>query len=218
MLKRFGWIEILFLAAMVVGIVCIVGMTWKPGTGGTGRETERNKDLTVVGRGVSSYGEKYKLASALLDRGKISQAEVIYKTLVEFEPTSPYPHIGLATCCTKRGDHAGALQSYEKAFEMDPKSPYALVGMGAAYIGMSDYAKAIEKYTAALALDAEMPQVHWGLAVASAHLGEKARARRHLKRFKKLTPDSTYVKSLESAIEAAVAQPATQPDTKDDGE
>ena len=207
MMNRIRSVEILFLAAALLGVVCIIGLTWQGGDGAR-REARRSGDLDVVGRGVSAYGEKHQMASDLLTDGEISQAESIYKKLAEKEPASPYPYLGLASCRRELDDHAGALEFYEKAFEMDPKSTYALIGMGSVYTEMSDYAKAIEKYAAALELDAEMPQVHWGLTIACARLGEKARARRHLNRFKKLAPDSRYIKSLEAMVEEAVAQPA----------
>lgn len=218
MLKRVGWIEILFLAAALLGVVCIIGLTWPGGTDGARREAERSKDLSVVGRGVSANGEKYKMASEFLKLGKVSEAEAIYNKLIEFEPTSPYPYIGLATCRSELGDHAGALGLYCKAFEMDPKSPHALIGMGSACISMSNYAKAIEKYTAALELDAKMPQAYWGLTVACAHMGGKIQARRHLARFKKLSPDPRHIRELEAVIEEVDDQPATQPVAEGGGE
>jgi len=211
MMNRIRSVEILFLAAALLGVVCIIGLTWKGGTDSAPREAQRSKDLSVVGRGVSAYGEKYRLASELLESGQISEAEAIYKTLIKFEPNSPYPYLGLAACRGELDDHEGALEFYDKAFEMDPKSPYALVGMGSCYISMSDYAKAVEKYSASLGLDAEMPQAHWGLTVASARLGRQARARRHLKQFRKLAPDSPEIKYLEAVIKEPAAQPATRP-------
>jgi|GEM_PF-2825510 len=210
-MNRIRSVEILFLASALLGVVCIIGLTWQGGTDGARREAERSKDLSVVGRGVSAYGEKYRLASDLLKRGNVSQAEDVYEKLIEKEPGSPYPYLGLAACRGKLDDHAGALQFYDKAFEANPKSPYAPIGMGSCYISMSEYSKAVEKYTAALELDAEMPQAHWGLTVAWAHLGEKARARRHLARFKKLSPDSRHIRELETVIEEAGARPVTRP-------
>jgi tetratricopeptide (TPR) repeat protein len=208
MIKRIGWIEILFLSAALLGVVCIIGLTWNSGTDDASR---RNKDITIVGRAVSPNGADYQEAARFLKFGNVSQAETVYRKLVKKEPDSPHPYLGLARCRTELEDPKNALRYYEKAFEIAPKSPYALIGMGSCYITMSDYPKAIEKYTAALDLDAKIPQAHWGLTVACAHMGRKIQARRHLARFKKLSPDPRHVRELEAVIKEADDQPATQP-------
>ena len=218
MMSRIRWTEIICLAAVTTAIVCFVTLGRRPEGETVRREVGRDGDLVVVGRGVSPLASKYRAASDLLADGKISEAEAIYKELIEAEPTSPNPYVGLAVCYMKRGDGAGALQLYEKAFEMDPKSAYVLVGMGSACVSMSDYEKAIEKYAAALVLDETAPDAHWGLVISCAHLGKKARARGHLDRFKKLVPDSRHIESLEAVVEGAGTQPASLPDTKGDGE
>jgi len=216
-MSRIRWTEIICLAAATTAIVCFVTLR-SPQDQTVRREVGRDRDLVIVGRGVSPFASKYRAASDLLTDGEISQAEAIYNKLIEAEPTSPAPYVGLAACYMERGDPVGALQLYEKAFEMDPKSAYVLVGMGSSYISVSDYTKAIEKYEAALVLDEKTPDAHWGLVVACAHLGKNAHARSHLDRFKQLAPDSRHIKTLEDLVDGPTTQPATQPGAEGDGE
>jgi len=209
-MSRNRWTEIICLAAVMTAIACFA-MLRSPQGQTVRREVGREGGLVVVGRGASPFASEYRAASGLLADGAIAEAEAIYKKLVEKEPTSPYPYLGLASCRARLGDPQGALQLYQKAFETDPKSPYALVGMGSCYVSVSDYAKAIEKYEAAIVLDEKTPDAHRGLAVACAHLGQNARARRHLDRFKQLAPDSRHIKTLEDLVDGTTTQPATQP-------
>jgi Flp pilus assembly protein TadD len=166
----------------------------------TKQELDANGAVAVVGEGSSAFANEYRTASDLVAGGRIVEAENLYQTLAQKEPGSPNPYVGLASCRMERGDFAGARQLYQKALEMEPKSLNAFVGLGSCSEAESDYTNAVRHYQAALALNEVSPEAHWGLALAYAHLGEKAQARAHLDRFKKLAPGSKHIGRLEELV------------------
>jgi Tfp pilus assembly protein PilF len=87
--------------------------------------------------------------------------------------------------------------------EKDPNCVTALIGIGSSYDSELNMTNAATFFQKALAIDPASAQAHYGLANAYAHLGDKTKARLHFQQYKKLLPQSQYLKRLEYDIEHA---------------
>ncbi|MEI7912352.1 MAG: tetratricopeptide repeat protein [Verrucomicrobiota bacterium] len=157
---------------------------------------------------ATSLSSQYRAAEALIAKDRLSEAEALYRDLMEKEPVSPNGYIGLAGCLLMHKDFVGARHLYKSALDLDPKSTGALIGLGSTYSTELNYAKAAKTYELALGLDEGCPEVHWGLAIAYAGLDRSDEAGKHLDRFKKLAPDSRYIPGLEKLVRRPQGQPA----------
>ena len=131
------WVVILAVVVIVAVLMCFVRGRWQ-----SREEIDAEGMVIIKGDRVSRFAAQYRTAADLLARGRLSEAESLYKELAEKEPNSPYARVGLAGCCMKREDFMGARKLYQEALELEPKSVGALVGLGSSYCGVSDYANA----------------------------------------------------------------------------
>ena len=200
---------LLYVAVAGAGLLYSIRGGKHPGWGnwvGARREIGANGAVGIVGS-ATSLPSQYREAENLIAKGRLSEAEALYRDLIVKEPASPNGYIGLAGCRLMHKDLSGARRLYQTALDMDPKSMGALIGLGSTYSTELNYTKAAETYELALGLDEGCPEVHWGLAIAYSGLGRAEEAAKHLDRFKKLAPDSRYISGLENLVRRAHGQP-----------
>ena len=149
----------------------------------------------------SDFAEQYRDAANFLKQNNVAQAAQIYTNLIEREPASPDPYVGLASCEMQRGSPTVARKLYEKAFQNDSKCASALIGIGSSYDRELDFTNALAFFRKALAIDANSAQAHYGLTRVYSEIGDSTNARIHLEQFKKLSPESRYLKQMEYYID-----------------
>lgn len=106
--------------------------------------------------------------------GKLDQAEVGYKTLLNKAPNNSIVLSNLATIAQQRGDLESALEIYEKSLQVDKHQPNALNNYGVILQKLKRLYEAIKIYDLAISLKSEHAQAY----------ANKANALSELKKFK----------------------------------
>jgi len=83
-------------------------------------------------------------------RDDVSQAEIIFETLIESHPDAPAGHHGMAMVLLSRGDAEGAEESFTRALQLAPDAVHAIAGLGVVYDAQGRHAAAQAQYLAAL--------------------------------------------------------------------
>lgn len=107
---------------------------------------------------------------ALLELGRLEEAEASFVDALELDPTWAAPRLGLAAVCTRREEPFKVIHHLERAIEADPDSPETYAELGRYYgsLGEVELARAtFERWTQAHPEDADM-HINAGLAAFDA--------------------------------------------------
>lgn len=174
----------LLLGALLISSGCRFAL------GQSGAELENVPGAYTFSQGSTDYPHLYQQAVEYLEKNEYSQAEAVYREIIEKEPEAINGYIGLGTSLTLQGRHEEAREAYEAALVMAPDSLEALVGLAAAYVGQGLYPQAAETYRQALALDPQDANAHYGLAAVLVALGKIEEAIEHYEKVVELAPNS----------------------------
>jgi tetratricopeptide (TPR) repeat protein len=163
--------------------------------------SEDDTGLYTFEEGETGYPRLYSRAADLLAGEEYSQAEKVYRELVDKEPDNPNAFIGLGASLQMQDRYDAAAAVYEQALEIDPTSVEAYIGLGSANVGMGEYEAAVAAYADALALDEENPNAHWGMALSLEILGRNEAALDHLMQVVELLPGSNLAQEAEKRID-----------------
>jgi len=108
------------------------------------------------GRALTHYG----VGAALLDAGRLDEAQAELETAVAADPDFAPAHSRLADALRKRGLPTRALVEYDRALELDPGLADAHAGRGIALERLGRDAEADGEYARALALDPSHPDAN----------------------------------------------------------
>jgi arylsulfatase A-like enzyme len=93
----------------------------------------------------------FRLADALLRSGRARESVALFRRVVDSQPRSADPFVGLATALAQTGRVADAKQALEQALVVDPRSGQARYNLGEIARLGGDSAEARRQYEAALA-------------------------------------------------------------------
>lgn len=167
-----------------------------------GRELENVPMAFTYSKGSTDYPHLYQQAIEHLEKNEYSQAEAIYRDLIEKEPAKVNGYIGLGTSLNLQGRPEEAREAYEDALAIAPDSVQALIGLAAAYVRQGLYPQAEETYRRVLALDPQEVNAHYGLATVLVQLGQLEEAIEHYETVIKLAPKSGLAAEASKQIEA----------------
>ena len=91
-------------------------------------ETPRKKPVQAS----ADHTEKEQLAIALINQGKLQEAEAIYKELISVGTSNHIIHANLASLCGMQGRFDECLKYLHKVLELKPESPEAHHNLGTA--------------------------------------------------------------------------------------
>ena len=103
---------------------------------------------------------------ALLELGRLEEAEASFVDALELDPSWAAPRLGLAAVCTRRDEPFKVIHHLERAIEADPDAPETYAELGRYYgsLGEVELARAtFERWTQAHPEDADM-HINAGLA------------------------------------------------------
>ncbi len=105
-------------------------------------------------QGLSSESspDRIKAANGLLAKGKVSEAEMEYRSAIRIKPAAE-AYVGLGDIALKSGDKDKAKIEYQKALELEPHSGAALRQMGIIRLGQSDVVGANSDLSRALVVN-----------------------------------------------------------------
>lgn len=114
---------------------------------------------------------RYERALRHLRAGRYSQAEAVYRELIELEPDKVNPYVGLGASLNLQSKFEQARQVYLEGLAIAPGSVQAHIGLGSALFRLERYEEAYQQYGLALDLEKNNPEAIWGLSIALEALG-----------------------------------------------
>ncbi len=142
-----------------------------------------------------NFMEHHRLARALLEQGRVVEAEFHFRRSAEIEPSRADPSVGLGDLLLREGRVADAIGAYRSALEREPGHASARVQLGLALLRAGRPQEALEPLSGALAAAPQDASVHAGLARAHEALGHPRAAARHYREALRLRPGWSTVES-----------------------
>ncbi|MFN0318038.1 MAG: XrtA/PEP-CTERM system TPR-repeat protein PrsT, partial [Burkholderiales bacterium] len=167
---------------------------------------ERDQSIAVMRKLVEYYpesiGDRYALASQLLEAGKIDDAKAAVTEMAKKAPNDPRTLHVLAMLAYHVKDYAGALEKAVQALSRAPGFTPAQVIAGAAAVQLKSYQQAIQYLTSAVKAQKRNLFVHQLLVAAYLGAGETERAQRTLNESLELFPKDARLLLLAGEVAA----------------
>ena len=115
---------------------------------------------------------EYNLAilNSLQNQG--SKGEDYFSSVIEADPSLPYPYLQRAYQRLNQGKLEGALADYNQALKIDPGNAEALLNRGITKLRMRKFSSAVEDFKEALALDPGLEKAWLSRGTALYELGD----------------------------------------------
>ena len=113
----------------------------------------------------ADHAEKEQLAIALINQGKLQEAETIYKELISAGTSNHNVYGNLATLCGMQGRFDECIKHLHKLLELNPNFPEAHHNLGTALKEKGELDAAINAYSKAIELDPNDPDTHYNLGI-----------------------------------------------------
>ena len=120
----------------------------------------------------ADHSAKEQLAIAFINRGKLQEAESIYKDLIKRGTKNHIVYANLAAIYTMQGKSNGLISLLEKALQLQPNSPETHNSLGVALISNGNVKAAVSSYKMALQLKPNYPEAHNNLGNALREQGD----------------------------------------------
>ena len=134
----------------------------KPATAPKQQDTKSSADQAA----------KEQQAVALINQGKLQEAEAIYKDLISAGTDNHIIYGNLAAICGMQGRFDELVELLKKALQLKPNYPEAHNNLGNALQEQGDLDAAIASYNTALQLKPNYPQAHNNLGTALKEKGD----------------------------------------------
>jgi Flp pilus assembly protein TadD len=95
----------------------------------------------------------------LQSKGKLTEAESLYRRTIEMRPTYPLAWNNLGIVRYKKGDAAGAAQAFRRAIELKPDDAGAIYNLGRLYQSAGRPDSAAMMFEQAYRLEPRNPQI-----------------------------------------------------------
>ena len=105
-------------------------------------------------------------ALALLQQGKLQEAEAAYRELIDGGVANEITYGNLAAICGMTGRYEETIELLKKTLDINPNNPENLNNLGAVYKEQGDLTAAIASYNKVLLLKPNLPEVHNNLGIA----------------------------------------------------
>jgi len=120
----------------------------------------------------TEYSNKEQQAVALINQGKLQEAEAIYKELITAGTSNPVIYGNLAAIYLMQSRHEKGIPLLSKALQLKPNYPGAHNNLGNALKEQGDLTAAIASYNSALQLKPNFPDAHNNLGSALHEQGD----------------------------------------------
>jgi Flp pilus assembly protein TadD len=114
----------------------------------------------------------FERANALMNEGKLDEAEAEFRGLITKNPTVPQLYHNLAVVLSKKKDIAGAEAAYLKALEVRPDYVDGYAALSSFYLANNQGEKAAELLNKALAAKPDDPKLQFQLGLAQFTSGQ----------------------------------------------
>lgn len=137
---------------------------------------------------------KLGIALTLHRQGRLDQAEVLYREILQAEPLHFDALQLLATIATQRKNSATAVELFERVLKINPSHVNSLNNQGAALLDLKRYGEALERYDRALKIMPDFADALYNRGNALRDLKRHEEALESYSRALKVKPD--YVMAL----------------------
>jgi Flp pilus assembly protein TadD len=117
-----------------------------------------------------------RLGYALVERGRLREAEPHFRRALDASMPTADAHLGLALCFVSTGRPKEAALALMEARRLEPGNPVVEANLGSLALDAGDLTKAVEFLGAALQIDPDLHQARFNLARALARQGRRAEA------------------------------------------
>lgn len=164
---------------------------WQPETGQVLMDfpetPERPTSITNPARSLAAKADAwYRKALDLEDRG-LPLARDAYRRVLALDPTHADAHVNLGRLLHLGGEPAEAEKHYRAALEARPHDATAHFNLGVALEDQGRFSAAVRAYEVAIAVEPGCLDAHFNLARLFERTGDKQRALRHLKEYRRLS-------------------------------
>jgi tetratricopeptide (TPR) repeat protein len=135
-----------------------------------------------------NFMEHHRLARALVEAGRLVEAEHHFRRSAEIEPRRADPNAGLGDLLFRQGRVDEAIRAYRAALEREPGHARAEANLGLALVRAGRHDEALAPLTRALAAAPREATLHAALARAHEALGHPPDAARHYREALALRP------------------------------
>jgi len=125
-----------------------------------------------ISRSSADHSAKEQQAVALINQGKLPEAEAIYRDLIAAGTRNHITYGNLAAICGMQGRFDELIELLKKALKIKPNYPDAHLNLGNALQAQGDLDGAIASYNTALQLKPNYPGAHNNLGVALKEQGD----------------------------------------------
>jgi predicted O-linked N-acetylglucosamine transferase (SPINDLY family) len=133
--------------------------------------------------------EVLRVALEHYQAGHLSQAEALYRQILQCEADNPEALHGLSLLALQAGQHERAISYIQRAIAANPQVAEFHSNLGDAYLAQDRIAEAVVHYRRALILRQDYAAAHNNLAVALRRQGNLEEAKAHFSQAITLSPD-----------------------------
>ncbi len=133
---------------------------------GFSKSTPSKSRSTKPKKSAVDHSINEREALALIDQGKLDEAETIYRELIDLQVCSYSIYINLAAICGMQRKFDELIALLQKALELKPNQPEVHNNLGIGFQEKGDIKTAIASYQAALKLRPSYPEAHNNLGTA----------------------------------------------------
>jgi tetratricopeptide (TPR) repeat protein/GR25 family glycosyltransferase involved in LPS biosynthesis len=142
--------------------------------------------------GAADAATKERQAIALINQGKLKDAEAIYRELITAGARNHTIYGNLAATCLRQGRHDEAVLLLKKTLQLKPDCPCAHNNLGIALKKQGDLSAAVASYNTALKLNPNYPDALYNLGIALQKQGDLEAAIASHKTAIQLKPNYPY--------------------------
>ena len=133
--------------------------------------------------------ELFQQGSAAQDAGKYSQAEAIWRRVLQIEPKNAYAYYNLGIALRNQGKLEQAIAAYKKAIQLNPNYANAYINLGVALYYQKKLEQAIAAYKKAIQLNPKDADAYNNLGAALSDQGKLEQAIAAYKKAIQLNPN-----------------------------
>ena len=150
----------------------------KPKGSGGGFSSAKQPATTKqqAAKGSADHTAKEQQAVALINQGKLEDAEAIYRKLIAAGTKNHIVYGNLAAICGMQGRFDELIELLQVTLQLNPNDPDAHNNLGLALKQQGDLGAAIASYKTALQLKPNYPEAHNNLGIAFKEQGDLAAA------------------------------------------
>jgi len=151
----------------------------------------------------AEYFEHLNYGAALLELGRLDEAEVALHRARQADPGSPYPLVSLGVIAQRRGKASDAVEAFRAAADLDERQAYPLLLIARSHVASNNFNAALDALNEGLRRNPKATDLHIERIKLCLALGATEQAFRAAGLFRQLeptSPDAAHLHGLSSML------------------